>query len=149
MRLCATLVLLSSAAHAFPACGIHSASLPRLRLARHEPLLAMSGASGQESARGAAPAGEPKAPLARVLGWGMTCGALGVFLPIILRLVETRSAAGLSPLTWSLQLLGYALFVVYPARSGFPLSSYVEYAVLMAQSLAINCAPAEMDTEPS
>ena len=93
----ATLVLLSSGAHAFPACGIHSASLPRLQLARREPLLAMSGASGQESVRGAAPAG-PKAPLARVLSWGMTCAGGNAFRSWALSAHVEPSAARLRPL---------------------------------------------------
>lgn len=109
---------------------------------------------------------EKTKPVARLLGYAMTFGALGVFLPIIFRMLATGSAAGFSRLTWGMQIVGcaasglqtmarvqplhcppslptppcrYAAFMVYPVRSGYPLSSYVEYICLLAQSLTVNC----------
>lgn len=82
---------------------------------------------------------ESRKPLATFLGWTLTAGAMGVFLPIILRLVRTGSSEGFSKLTWALHLVGNAAFMMYPVRAGYARSTYSEYIPLMAQSLAINC----------
>jgi hypothetical protein len=47
-------------------------------------------------------------PVARLLGYMMTVGALGVFLPIILRMLSTGTADGFSRLTWGMQIIGCA-----------------------------------------
>eukprot|EP00967_Tisochrysis_lutea_P114745 scaffold183212_cov33-Tisochrysis_lutea.AAC.1 len=78
-------------------------------------------------------------PLSRALGYAMSLGALGMFVPIIMRIISTRSVAGFSQITWGMQIVGYAAFMTYPVRSGYALSTYVEYICLMAQSLTINC----------
>ena len=62
-----------------------------------------------------------------------------MYLPILAALLSARSASGFSKLTWLMQLLGFACFLVYPVRSSFPRSSYFEYTCLLAQSLVINC----------
>lgn len=80
-------------------------------------------------------------PLARVvasaLGWTLTLGALSVYAPIITEMLRTRSAKGLSTTTWALQLVGFLTFVVYHIRMGLPLSTFLDFAALAAQSLVI------------
>ena len=45
------------------------------------------------------------------------------------------SPASLSVSTWSLQLLGFVVFVTYHVRSGYPLSTYLDFAALSVQSI--------------
>ena len=66
----------------------------------------------------------------RVVGWILTCGAMGA----VAELVRKRSAPESMSSTMSLQLLGFGMTVVCHTRMGYPLSTFAEFAVLGAQS---------------
>jgi len=101
-------------------------ALPRRAVGRAtSPPLLTAAANSPEAAK--------KKPLATLLGWGMAAGSLGVFLPIILRILSDGTAAGFSKLTWGMQLVGYSAFMVYPIRCGYSASTYCEYVCLLAQ----------------
>ena len=71
---------------------------------------------------------------ARALGWVMLAGSLVVYSPILIRVVRTGKAEGLSVTTWLLALVGFLSSLVYPVRHRFPLSTYSEYICLSLQS---------------
>jgi len=61
-----------------------------------------------------------------------------IYSPIIASLARDKSVPdSMSSFTWSLQLLGFGVFVVYHARMGFPLSTYFDFVALSVQSLVI------------
>lgn len=91
------------------------------------------------SASESSPSKPATTPFANAVGWLMVVGAGALYVPILITLVSSRSAVGFSRLTWAMQLCGFAAFLVYPVRAGFPRSSYFEYTCLLAQSLVINC----------
>jgi len=75
---------------------------------------------------------------ARALGWTLSAAALSVYTPIIGELVTNGKAPeSMSDSTWALQSLGFATFVIFHVRMGFPLSTYVDFAALCVQSVAI------------
>ena len=43
----------------------------------------------------------------------------------------------MSSVTWAMQLFGFGIFVVYHVRMGFPLSTYVDFAALVVQTVAV------------
>jgi len=67
----------------------------------------------------------------------MSLGAVGLFSPIILRMVLNRSGEGISLTTFWLQLLGFSSVFVYNYTKNFPFSAYGENLSLAAQSLAV------------
>ena len=77
--------------------------------------------------------------VASALGWTMSVAALSLYTPMIAELVQKKreNAEKISTTTWSLQLLGFIIFVVYHIRSGYPLSTFLDFAALAVQSLAI------------
>ena len=63
-------------------------------------------------------------------------------MPLLLLRIHSRfsclsSAEKMSTTTWSLQLLGFLVFVIYHIRSGYPLSTFVDFVALGMQSLVI------------
>lgn len=74
---------------------------------------------------------------ARVLGWVMMLGSTVVYSPILFRVIRTSQADGLSVSTWLLSLIGFGAATVYPARNGFPFSTYSEYVCLALQSMLL------------
>ena len=77
--------------------------------------------------------------VASLLGWTMSVAALSLYTPMIVELVQKRgeTAEKISTTTWSLQLLGFVIFVIYHVRSGYPLSTFLDFAALGLQSVAI------------
>lgn len=77
--------------------------------------------------------------VASALGWTMSVAALSLYTPMIAELIQKRkeNAEKISTTTWSLQLLGFIIFVVYHIRSGYPLSTFLDFAALGVQSLVI------------
>ena len=79
----------------------------------------------------------PVKVLANALGYAVGLGALSLYVPIILKILKHKGEIGLSVTTWSLQLMGLAVGVVYHVRSGYPLSTYMDFAALSVQSSII------------
>ena len=77
--------------------------------------------------------------VASALGWTMSVAALNLYTPMIAELIKKKeeNAQKISTTTWSLQLLGFIIFVVYHIRSGYPLSTFLDFAALGVQSLVI------------
>ena len=74
--------------------------------------------------------------LATLAGWAVSIGALALYLPILIRLLRTRKSGGLVLSTWVSNTLGYVVLLIYPLSRRYPLSSYLEYAVLLVQARA-------------
>ena len=74
--------------------------------------------------------------LATLAGWAVSIGALALYLPILIRLLRTRKSGGLVLSTWVSNTLGYTVLLIYPLSRRYPLSSYLEYAVLLVQARA-------------
>ena len=75
---------------------------------------------------------------ARAVGWALSAAAVTLYLPMIAELVRNKKAPeSMSATTWSLQLTGFALTVVFHVRMGFPLSTYADFVALGVQSLVI------------
>ena len=68
--------------------------------------------------------------LAALVGWVMGAGSLFLFAPIFLRMIRKKSAAGLSVVTWVLQMAAFSGSTLYNASRGHPLSTYSEACIL-------------------
>lgn len=75
--------------------------------------------------------------IAKGLGYVMGLGAVAVYLPIVIKLLKSKSSEGLSLQTWIFNLLGLSLSVYYPFKKGFPISTYIELVTVAVQSFLI------------
>lgn len=75
--------------------------------------------------------------LARVLGYGVVAGAALVKLPQLLRILQNRSAAGISVATYLVESFGYAYNLAYHYRAGYPFSTYGDFVLLGVQNCLI------------
>ena len=85
--------------------------------------------------------------LAQVLGYVVGAGSLLLYTPIICRVASNRggggangnanSAQGLALSTWWLKLSAYTATDLYCASKGFPLSTFVETAVITVEAAAL------------
>lgn len=79
---------------------------------------------------------------ARAVGWVLTGAAMQIYVPMVISTLASRDATGMSAATWSLQLSGFLVFVVYHRRNELPLSTYADMLALSIQSailLALIC----------
>jgi len=74
---------------------------------------------------------------ATALGWGLSGASIFIFSPIIFRLLTTGDAAGLSIVTWAMQVAGFLGALVVPIRKRYALSSYFDFVCLSAQGIAV------------
>mmetsp|Transcript_19732 Transcript_19732/g.19841 ORF Transcript_19732/g.19841 Transcript_19732/m.19841 type:complete len:260 (-) Transcript_19732:52-831(-) len=79
----------------------------------------------------------PKKIAARILGYIIGAGALGLYTPIIYDLATTKTAAGISVATWIYNFLGFTAGMVYPLKKRFPIASYIDNIALWFQSFVI------------
>lgn len=75
--------------------------------------------------------------IAKGLGYVMGLGAVAVYLPIVIKLLRSKSSDGLSLQTWIFNLLGLSLSVYYPFKKGFPISTYIELVTVAVQTFFI------------
>ena len=75
--------------------------------------------------------------LARVIGYVLGAGSLGLYTPIVYDLLRKRSSTGMSIATWVYNLLGFTAGLVYAIKKQFPFSTYVDSLALWTQSLLI------------
>ncbi|KOS21526.1 Mannose-P-dolichol utilization defect 1 protein [Escovopsis weberi] len=73
------------------------------------------------------------------LGIAIVGASAVVKVPQILKLVASRSARGVSFLSYLLETAAYLITLAYNVRNGFPFSTYGETALIMGQNVAI-CA---------
>ena len=124
MHMLATLLAASAAL-------VPSARLPPLRTSAPATV---SNRASVHTLRGGAAAGEASASvLASALGWGLTAGAMAIYTPMIATTLAKKNADGMSVSTWSLNLSGFLIFVVYHIRNGYSLSTFLDFAALGLQ----------------
>ena len=75
--------------------------------------------------------------LAPATGYVVSAGALVVYAPVIANVLSSGSADGLSVATCATLVVGHRFCLVYPLRRGYPLSSFLEYALIEVQALIL------------
>eukprot|EP01126_Amoeba_proteus_P017982 TRINITY_DN1891_c0_g1_i3.p1 TRINITY_DN1891_c0_g1~~TRINITY_DN1891_c0_g1_i3.p1 ORF type:complete len:203 (+),score=26.54 TRINITY_DN1891_c0_g1_i3:221-829(+) len=75
--------------------------------------------------------------LSKLAGYLIILGAAGVKLPQILKLIEAKSAEGVSGLMFRLELIGYTITWAYATVNGFPFSTWGENVPLTLQNGAL------------
>ncbi|CAK7219986.1 hypothetical protein SBRCBS47491_004036 [Sporothrix bragantina] len=78
-----------------------------------------------------------KLAVSKGLGVGIVGASAVVKVPQILNLVRSRSAAGVSFLSYLLETTSYLVSLAYNVRNGFPFSTYGETAFILAQNVII------------
>ncbi|MCJ1443164.1 MAG: hypothetical protein MMC23_003662 [Stictis urceolatum] len=81
-----------------------------------------------------------KLAISKGLGVGIILASSIVKIPQLLKLLNSKSAAGISFSSYLMELGSQAVNLAYNARSGFPFSTYGEQALIAAQNLAIAAA---------
>ena len=71
-----------------------------------------------------------------MLGLGIVLGGAIVKVPQIVKIIQGRSAKGLSLLSYLLDTLGLMITVAYNLRMGYSWSSYGENVFLLAQNVS-------------
>ncbi|KEZ42422.1 Polyketide synthase [Scedosporium apiospermum] len=78
-----------------------------------------------------------KLALSKGLGIGIVAASSIVKVPQILKLTSSRSAEGVSFLSYLLETAAYLIGLAYNFRNGFPFSTYGETALILVQNVAI------------
>jgi mannose-P-dolichol utilization defect protein 1 len=78
-----------------------------------------------------------KLAISKGLGIGIIAASSIVKVPQILKLLSSRSASGVSFLSYLLETTAYLVSLAYNVRSGFPFSTFGETALIMAQNVVI------------
>lgn len=78
-----------------------------------------------------------KLAISKALGIGIVAASSIVKVPQILNLVRSRSASGVSFLSYLLETTSYLISLAYNFRNGFPFSTYGETACILAQNIVI------------
>jgi mannose-P-dolichol utilization defect 1 len=75
--------------------------------------------------------------ISKALGIAIISASSIVKVPQLLKLLQSKSAAGLSFPAYLLETASFAISLAYGARSGFPFSTYGESALIAAQNVVI------------
>ena len=75
--------------------------------------------------------------VSKTLGVATVAGASVVKVPQIVKLVSSRSGAGVSFLAYALETSAMLTALAYSARNGFPFNTYGETAMIAAQNVVI------------
>jgi len=78
--------------------------------------------------------------ISKALGIGIVGLSSIVKIPQLLKLLNSRSASGVSFLSYALETIAFVITLAYNARSGFPFSTYGESALIAVQNVAIALA---------
>lgn len=78
-----------------------------------------------------------KLAVSKALGIGIVGASSVVKVPQILNLVRSRSASGVSFLSYLLETTSYLISLAYNVRNGFPFSTYGETALILGQNIVI------------
>ncbi|CAN8100875.1 unnamed protein product [Discula destructiva] len=78
-----------------------------------------------------------KLAISKGLGIGIVTAASIVKVPQIINLVRSKSASGVSLVSYLLETTSYLISLVYNIRNGFPFSTYGETAFILAQNVVI------------
>lgn len=79
-----------------------------------------------------------KLAISKGLGIGIIAASSVVKVPQILKLLNSRSASGVSFLSYLLETSAYLISLAYNFRNGFPFSTYGETALIMVQNVVIS-----------
>lgn len=75
--------------------------------------------------------------ISKLLGLGIITLSSIVKIPQILNLLSTRSARGVSLLSYMLETGSYLITLLYAARRGFPFTAYGETALIAVQNVVV------------
>jgi mannose-P-dolichol utilization defect 1 len=78
-----------------------------------------------------------KLAISKALGIGIIGASSVVKVPQILKLVSSKSASGISFLSYLLETSAYLISLAYNVRQGFPFSTYGETALIIVQNVVI------------
>lgn len=78
-----------------------------------------------------------KLAVSKGLGIGIIAASSIVKIPQILKLISSRSASGISFLSYLLETSAYIISLAYNVRQGFPFSTYGETSLIMVQNVVI------------
>ncbi|KAK7743572.1 hypothetical protein SLS53_004107 [Cytospora paraplurivora] len=78
-----------------------------------------------------------KLAVSKALGIGIVAASSIVKVPQIVNLVRSKSASGVSLLSYLLETSSYLISLAYNVRSGFPFSTYGETALILGQNVVI------------
>ncbi|KAF2140955.1 uncharacterized protein K452DRAFT_327245 [Aplosporella prunicola CBS 121167] len=78
-----------------------------------------------------------KLAISKGLGIGIIGASSIVKVPQLIKLVNSRSAAGISFLSYVLETSSYLISLAYNVRQGFPFSTFGETALIAVQNVAI------------
>ncbi|KAG9237474.1 monosaccharide-P-dolichol utilization protein [Amylocarpus encephaloides] len=78
-----------------------------------------------------------KLAISKGLGIGIIAASSIVKIPQILKLLNAKSASGISFLSYLLETSAYLISLAYNVRQGFPFSTYGETSLIMAQNVVI------------
>ncbi|CAG9936651.1 unnamed protein product [Clonostachys rosea f. rosea IK726] len=79
-----------------------------------------------------------KLAISKGLGIGIIAASSIVKVPQILKLLNSKSAAGVSFLSYLLETSAYLISLAYNFRNGFPFSTYGETALILGQNVIIS-----------
>jgi mannose-P-dolichol utilization defect protein 1 len=78
-----------------------------------------------------------KLAISKGLGIGIIAASSIVKVPQILKLINSKSASGVSFLSYLLETSAYIISLAYNVRQGFPVSTYGETGLIMVQNIVI------------
>lgn len=78
-----------------------------------------------------------KLAVSKALGVGIVAASSVVKVPQIVNLARSRSASGVSFLSYLLETSSYLISLAYNVRNGFPFSTYGETALIIGQNVVI------------
>jgi len=78
-----------------------------------------------------------KLAISKGLGIGIIAASSIVKVPQIIKLINSKSASGISFLSYLLETSAYLISLAYNVRQGFPFSTYGETGLIMAQNVVI------------
>jgi mannose-P-dolichol utilization defect protein 1 len=78
-----------------------------------------------------------KLAVSKGLGIGIIAASSVVKVPQIIKLVRSKSASGVSFLSYVLETSSYLISLAYNLRNGFPISTFGETALILAQNVVI------------
>ncbi|KAF4618420.1 hypothetical protein G7Y89_g14883 [Cudoniella acicularis] len=78
-----------------------------------------------------------KLAISKGLGIGIIAASSIVKVPQILKLISSRSASGISFLSYLLETSAYLISLAYNVRQGFPFSTYGETGLILVQNVVI------------
>jgi mannose-P-dolichol utilization defect protein 1 len=76
--------------------------------------------------------------ISKALGLAIIATASVVKVPQILKLIQSKSAQGVSFTSYVLETASFLITLAYNARNGFPFSTYGETALILVQDVAIS-----------